>query len=168
MVSSPGPNLLSGPTGLVPCVCPPPFFQMSEFCLKGRNPGLVHVSIRCVRSPYYEYHGRGYAVLPGVEIRCHARSGFTVNTELLSPKRLQRVYWLPVVNPVCLLFLTPLVEIPHIKTVAVFSRRIVNASRLLLPQHVAPRELLGRRTADRIADRVDAWPKDSCLSRMAA
>ena len=29
-------------------------------------------SIRCVRGPYYEYHGRGYAVLPGVDIRCHA------------------------------------------------------------------------------------------------
>jgi len=28
--------------------------------------------IRCVRGPYYEYHGRGYAVLPGVDIRCHA------------------------------------------------------------------------------------------------
>jgi len=22
--------------------------------------------------PYYEYNGRGYAVLPGVDIRCHA------------------------------------------------------------------------------------------------
>jgi hypothetical protein len=28
--------------------------------------------IRCVRGPYYEYHGRGSAVLPGVDIRCHA------------------------------------------------------------------------------------------------
>ena len=26
----------------------------------------------CVRGPYYEYNGRGYAVLPGVDIRCHA------------------------------------------------------------------------------------------------
>ena len=24
VVSPPGPNLLSGPTGLAPCVCPPP------------------------------------------------------------------------------------------------------------------------------------------------
>jgi len=23
--------------------------------------------------PYYEYNGRGYAVLPGVDIRCHDR-----------------------------------------------------------------------------------------------
>ena len=37
----------------------------------GRNPGLVP-SILCVRGPYYEYNGRGYAVLPGVDIRCHA------------------------------------------------------------------------------------------------
>jgi len=28
--------------------------------------------ILCVRGPYYEYNGRGYAVLPGVDIRCHA------------------------------------------------------------------------------------------------
>ena len=33
---------------------------------------LARASILCVRGPYYEYNGRGYAVLPGVDIRCHA------------------------------------------------------------------------------------------------
>ena len=30
---------------------------------------LARASILCVRGPYYEYNGRGYAVLPGVDIR---------------------------------------------------------------------------------------------------
>jgi hypothetical protein len=35
---------------------------------KGCNTGVVYR--KC--TPYYEYNGRGYAVLPGVDIRCHA------------------------------------------------------------------------------------------------
>ena len=31
-------------------------------------------SALCVRGPYYEYNVRGYAVIPGVDIRCHAFS----------------------------------------------------------------------------------------------
>ena len=30
---------------------------------------LARASILCVRGPYYEYNGRGYAVLPGLDIR---------------------------------------------------------------------------------------------------
>jgi hypothetical protein len=46
---------------------------------------LARASILCVRGPSYEYNGRGYAVLPGVDIRCHAcYSVFTVNKELNS------------------------------------------------------------------------------------
>ena len=36
------------------------------------QPSRAHLFL-CVRGPYYEYNGRGYAVLPGVDIRCHAR-----------------------------------------------------------------------------------------------
>ena len=46
---------------------------------------LARASILCVRGPYYEYNGRGYAVLPGVDIRCQPVSVFTVNKELISP-----------------------------------------------------------------------------------
>ena len=35
------------------------------------KPSRAHLFL-CVRGPYYEYNGRGYAVLPGVDIRCHA------------------------------------------------------------------------------------------------
>ena len=35
------------------------------------QPSRAHLFL-CVRGPYYEYNGRGYAVLPGVDIRCHA------------------------------------------------------------------------------------------------
>ena len=31
-------------------------------------------SALCVRGSYYEYNVRGYAVIPGVDIRCHAFS----------------------------------------------------------------------------------------------
>ena len=43
-----------------------------------------YTPILCVRGPCYEYNGRGYAVLPGVDIRCHIMpvSVFTVNKEL--------------------------------------------------------------------------------------
>ena len=53
------------------------------------QPSRAHLFL-CVRGPYYEYNGRGYAVLPGVDIRCHMPvSVFTVNKELRvsSPQR---------------------------------------------------------------------------------
>ena len=38
---------------------------------------LARAPILSVRGPYYECNGRGYAFLPGVDIRCHAFSVFT-------------------------------------------------------------------------------------------
>ena len=40
----------------------------------------------CVRSAYYGCNVRGYAFIPGVGIRCHARSVSTVNNELHAPR----------------------------------------------------------------------------------
>ena len=43
-----------------------------DLSARARIYSLARASILCVRDPYYEYNGRGYAVLPGVDIRCHA------------------------------------------------------------------------------------------------
>ena len=60
-----------------------PYFILSE-SVTGINRNMDAVTLPMTpRGPYYEYDGRGYAVLPGVDIRVVMPvSVFTANKEL--------------------------------------------------------------------------------------